>query len=203
MALFRKKETYNEQMLREAGLDRVVFNLPEPAPEPEPAAVEPPSYRVSDIALEHLGTRGAPRAWDTTATAGAPDIKGDKVEFIALPSGDLIVTSEDGDGDLAPLADAIEEHLSPPYKAVASRQAGDLWGVGARRIEVATIPFADADTLELSETDGEIELRIDGEPRDAVVPIELQRLGERTGGDFCVEASRIDGDQWEVKVSRL
>ena len=37
MALFRKKETYNEQMLREAGLDRVVFNPPEPAPEPEPA----------------------------------------------------------------------------------------------------------------------------------------------------------------------
>ncbi len=37
MALFRKKETYNEQMLREAGLDRVVFNTPEPDASPPPS----------------------------------------------------------------------------------------------------------------------------------------------------------------------
>ena len=34
MALFRKKETYNEQMLRAAGLDRVVINIPQPAISP-------------------------------------------------------------------------------------------------------------------------------------------------------------------------
>ncbi len=47
------------------------------------------------------------------------------------------------------------------------------------------------------------ELRVDGEPTDAAVPVELQRLGERAGRDFCVEAQRIDGDFWEVRVSPL
>lgn len=209
MALFRKKETYNAQMLREAGLDRVVFNLPQPAPEPEEESPEPPSFgghvSLGESPRLMVGGRGLrlPPAWDTTATTGASGIQGDSVKFIALPSGDLILTSEEGDGDLSPLADAIEEHLSPPYKAVASRQAGDLWGVGASRIEVATFQFADAELIELSERDGETELRVDGEPSDAAVPVELQRLGERTGGDFWVEASRIDGDEWEVKGSPL
>jgi len=204
VGIFRKKETYNEQMLREAGLDRVVFNEPRSAPQPGPAADEPPSFDAGHVSLgDSPKPRRGAAAWDTTTTAGAPGIEGDSVEFVVLPSGDLIITSEEGDGDLTPLADAIEAHLSPPYRAAASRQTGDLWGVGARRIEVATIPFPDADTLELSESDGETELRVDGEPSDATVPVELKGLGERTSGDFCVDASRIDGDEWEVKVSRL
>src|SRR5205085_7867233 len=127
-------------------------------------------------------------------------IQGSSVRFTVLPHGDLIVGEADGDGDLSPLADAIEERISPPYKAVASRQDGDLWGVGAKRIEVAQFEFPDADALELSQSDGVAYLRADGEPSDATAPVELQRLGERTGGDFCVEAERIDGDYWEVKV---
>jgi len=110
---------------------------------------------------------------------------------------------EDGDADLSPLADAIEAHISPPYTAAAARQEGDLWGVGAKPIVVETFPFPDADTLTLSENDGVIEFRVDGEPSGAAPPPELQRSGEPFGPNYCVEASRIDGDYWEVKASAL
>jgi len=198
VGIFRKKETLNEQMLREAGLDRVVLNTPLPAS--KPVAGDPPQFEFGRRAsrLNH-----EPLAWDATTTATAPGLQGDYVAFITLPGGDLIVISGDGDGDLSPLADSIEEHVSPPYRAAASRQDDDRWGVGAVRIEVATISFQGADELDLAQSGGVSELDVDGEPSDATPPLELQRLGERIGGDFCVEANRIDGDYWEVKVSSL
>ena len=199
MALFRKKETYNEQMLREAGLDRVVFNTPAPAPEAEPAQQAP--MPADPLHPTRAGTAG-PGAWDAVTTVLA-QIHGHRVDFMTLPNGDLIVISGSDDDDLAPLADAIEEHVSPPYKAIATRREGNLWGVGAKRIDVAEFAFPDADALALSQTDGVAELRVDGEPSDETPPVELQRLGERGGSDVSVEAERIDGDYWEVKVSPL
>lgn len=203
MGIFRKKETYNEQMLREAGLDRVVFNTPEP-----PAPAVEPSVPLPGIDMRRFEGEGrlSPREWDAVTTVTAPGLHGNRIDFTALPTGDLIFTSEEGDGDLAPVADAIEVRVSPPYKAIAARQEGDLWAVGAKRIEVAKLEFPGADALELSQSDGVAdrpEFRVDGEPSDTAPPVELQRLGEREGADFCVEASRIDGDYWEVKVSPL
>jgi hypothetical protein len=203
VGLFRKRETYNQQMLREAGLDRVVFNEPPPAPAPEPVTEAAPPAPADDWSVLTRHGRLGPKEWDAATTTTAPGVVGDRVSFVTLPNGDLIIEEEEGNGDLTPLADAVEEHVSPPYRAAASRQSGDLWGVGARRIEVAAFPFPDADALELSRNDGETELRADGEPSGAAVPVELQRLGERTGANFCVEATRIDGDSWEVKVSPL
>ncbi len=198
MAIFKKRETYNEQMLREAGLDRVRFNTP-PPPESPPSDQEP----AGPVSIRRSASSGVPAGWDTATTAHVPGVKGDSIRFTVLPSGDLIVVEEDGDADLSPLADAIEEHISPPYAARGSRQDGDLWGVAAKRIEVETIPFPDAESLDLSQVDGIAELHVDGEATDAAPPVELQRLGERVGGDFSVQATRIDGDDWEVKVSPL
>src|SRR5262249_55080237 len=138
-----------------------------------------------------------------TTTVVAPGLQGDEVGFIALPEGDLIVEKEDGGGDLSPLADAIEQQVPTPYRAVAARQDGDRWGVGAKRIEVAEGAFPQGETLELSRKDSWDEFRVDGVPSDEVVPPELRRLGERTGRDFFVKAERIDGDLWEVRVSPL
>jgi hypothetical protein len=197
VALFRKKETYNEQMLREAGLDRVVFNTPEPEAEP------PQPNPAFDWSGPTLQGRLGPKDWDIATTAIAPGIAGDNVSFTTLENGDVIVVEEAGDGDLSPLADAIEQHLSPPYTAVGARQDSDLWGVGAKQIEVAEVAFPDAESLVLSQSDGVAEFRVDGSSSDASVPVELQRLGERAGGDFCVEAQRIDADVWAVKVSPL
>jgi hypothetical protein len=198
VALFRKKPTLNEQMLRDAGLDRVVFNTPQPGP--IDAGPLPPA--TGDIHVGH----GEPRRlthFDATTTATAPGLNGDLVEFTALPNGDLIVGMGDADDDLSPLADAVEERLSPPYKASGSRQEGDVWEVGASRIEVAEFAFPDADTLQLLRRDDVGEFRIDGGPTDVAPPAELRQLGENAGAEFFVAAQRIDGDYWEVMVNRF
>ena len=200
MGIFRKRETYNEQMLREAGLDRVRFNTPQPVADPPPPEPSGPPKETSFLAGHG---RLGPKDWDAATTATAPEIAGDRVSFVTLPNGDLIVEEEEGNGDLAPLADAIEAHVAPPYRAVATRQDGELWGIGAKVLEVASFPFDDGDELELTQSEGETGLRVDGEPSGVAAPVALQRLGDRTGGDFCVEAKRIDGDYWEVKVSPL
>ena len=170
MGIFRKKETYNEQMLREAGLDRVVFNTPNPPCPSRERRITPgwsPEWDAGDDRRSRPGSR--PTRSTSRSSRG----------------GDLIVESEAGDSDLAPLADAIEQHIAPPYRAAASRQEGDLWAVGAKPIEVVEFAYPDADTLELSRRDGVEELRIDGGPTDVAPPPELRQLGERAGADFC------------------
>jgi hypothetical protein len=199
MGLFRRREeTYNEQMLRAAGLFDEQREQP---PEGESTAEFDPFPSPSPTDLH--GTRAGPRDWDAATTAVAPGLSDDEVAFVALPGGDLIVEKEEGSGDLSPLADAIEQHVSPPYRAVAGRQSGDLWGVGAKRIEVAQISFEDGDALELSHKDSWEELRVDGRPSDGRIPYELEQLGGRAGTDFFVKAERIDDDFWEVRVTAL
>jgi hypothetical protein len=192
MGIFRKKESYNEQMLREAGLDRVVFNTPIDAGPLPPATSDLTVGPAQQRRLTHF---------DATATATAPGLTGDLNEFTTLPNGDLIVGMGDADDDLSPLADAIEEHLSPPYKASGSRQQGDVWEVGASRIEVAEFAFPDAEKLELSQRQGVSEFRIDGGQTDVAPPAELQQLGENAGTDFFIVATRIDGDYWEFMAN--
>jgi hypothetical protein len=196
MALFKKKETYNEQMLREAGLDRVVFNTPQPQPQPEAEArPEPVPAPATDRSPE-------PSDWEVVATVSAP-IHGHRVDFTTLPDGDLIVTDGNNDDDFSSLADAIEEHVSPPYQAIATRGDGDVWRISAKRLEVAQFAFPGANALELAQAGGVLELDVDGEPSDVAPPVELQRLGEHAGTDYSVQAQRIDGDYWEIKVSPL
>lgn len=195
MGLFRRKETLNEQLLRDAGLDPA-FLLGGGR-----AVLAPPPSILAAVGLPD-GTAVGPAEWDACVTVTAPGVPGSRVAFTTLPDGDLIVGEADGDGDLSPLADAVEEHVSPPYRAVAARQEGDLWAVAAKRIEVARIAFAGGDSIELSRKDSWREERVDGESSDVSVP-ELERLGERMGADFYVKAERIDGDLWEVRASPL
>jgi hypothetical protein len=191
VGLFRRRnETLNEKLLREAGLD-------EKPPQPEPPQSILRTVGVPD------GAGVAPRDWDTALTVTAPALVGDRIEFTTLPDGDLIVGEETGDADLSPLADAVERRVAPPYRAVAERKDGDLWGVGAKRIQVARIPFPDGDKLEFSQHVDSAELRVDGEPTDSLVPPELERLGETLGDSFYVVAERIDGDFWEVRATAL
>ena len=143
------------------------------------------------------------KEWDAAVTVAAPALVGGRIEFTTIPNGDVIVSEEAGDADLSPLADAVERNVSPPYRAVATRQDGDLWAVGAKRIAVAKIPFADGDKLALSQHGDNRELRVDGEPSDAAIPSELEQLGTAAGASFYVEAMRIDGDLWEVRVTAL
>ena len=194
----RRRETLNEQLLREAGLDPAqVLGEPQPPPQPEPRQSVLRTVGVPD------GSSVSPKEWDAAVAVAAPGLAGDRVEFTTVPNGDLIIGDETGDADLSPLADAVESHVNPPYRAVATRQDGDLWAVGAKRIQVAQVPFPEGDKLELSQHGEERQLRVDGEQSDATVPPELTRLGVASGDNFYVEAQRIDGDLWEVRVTAL
>ena len=198
MGLFRRRqETLNEQLLREAGLDPEQMLGDPPPPPPLPA---PSSWVLGAVGVPDGSTVG-PKEWDAAVTATAPGLVGDRVEFTTIPNGDVIVTEESGDADLSPLADAVEQRVSPPYRAVGQRQDGDLWAVGARRIQVATIPFADGEKLTLSQHGSDSELRVDGEPSNETAPVQLEALGQAVGDSFYVEAQRIDGDLWEVQVA--
>jgi hypothetical protein len=149
------------------------------------------------------GSGVGPKEWDAATVAAGPNLVGKWVEFITLPNGDVITDRDVGNADLSPLADAIEETLAPPYRAVGTRQAGGLWGVGAKRIQVDEISFAHGATLELSRNAGDDDFRIDGEPSDEAIPPELEAVGAAAGESFYVEAARIDGDFWEVRVTAL
>jgi hypothetical protein len=193
----RRSETLNEQLLRQAGLDsdEVLGELQRPPPAPAPPLSVLAAAGVPD------GSRVSPREWDATAVVKAPGLAGDRVEFTTIPDGDVIVSEEAADADLSPLADAVERRIDAPYRAVAARQEGDLWGVGAKRIAVALIPFPAGEKLELSRNGSDAELRVDGEQSDAAIPPELAGLGEAAGAGYFVEALRIDGDLWEVRVT--
>ena len=187
MGLFRKKETYNQQMLREAGLDRVRFG--------EPTVLEP-------LGIPLGRPLGGPPELDALVTLTASGFDGDRIVFVALPDGDLLVEEAEGDRDLSTFADAVEREVVPPYRATAIRQEGDVWAVGVKRLDVERIAFADGDRLELTREKGLRQLRVDGGLQDGMIP-ELEQLGERVGADFYVTATRLDGDLWEVRVTAL
>jgi hypothetical protein len=198
LGLFRRRrETLNEQLLRQAGLDPAqVLGDARPGP-----VRQPPSILAAAGVPDGSSLR--PKEWDAAVTADVPGLAGNRIEFTTLPDGDVIVEDETGDADVSPLAEAVEQRIGPPYRAVAQRQDGDLWAVAAKRIRVAQIGFPGGDKLELSHHDDHGELRVDGEASDAVVPPELERLGEASGDSYYAEAERIDGDLWEVKVTAL
>jgi hypothetical protein len=144
-----------------------------------------------------------PGEYDAVVTVHAAGIPGDAVDFATLASGDVIVDSEQGDADLSPFADAVEQELQPPYRVVARRQDGDLWSVAARGIDVLELDFAHGDEIELAAIAGEIDVRVDGEAWNGRIP-ELEQAGEAAEGeDYVVQAERLDADLWEVRASPL
>jgi len=213
MGFFRRRngETLNQQLLREAGLD-----TPQTAREPEPAS-EPDSDTEQLAPLDPFAGRypadnpagiwtramARPGRYDATFTMHAEGIPGDEVEFATLPSGDIIVDTEQGDADLSPLADAAERHLHAPYRVVARRQSDDVWLVAVREIDVLELDFDRGDEIELASNDGEIDLRVDGKPWNGRIP-ELEHAGEAAKGeDYVVQAERLDGRLWEIRLSAL
>lgn len=181
MGLFRR-ESLHERLAREGGLTE-------------------PRARVWDDRLVGIHGLARQREWDAVVTADAPEVEGDRVEFVALPDGSLLVESEEGDAALDPLAAAVEEQLAPPYRAQAVRQTESLWAVSARKIEVARFD-AEGDQLELTQTPEGKTLRVDGMPAFGSVPA-LERLGDAVGNAFAIEARRLDADLWEVRAAPL
>ncbi len=142
-----------------------------------------------------------PRRWDAVAAAEAPGLAGDEVHFVTLPNGDLVVDEDEPEDTLAPLADALEETIQPPYRAEAVRRDGDVWAIAARRIEVAEFD-AEGEQIELAVSPEGHSLTVDGAREFGSVP-ELERIGARLSDSYVIRARRLDEGLWEVEASPL
>ncbi len=137
---------------------------------------EPP--RAEGLLPERLlevGIHGVPRAreWDAVVPVRA-DAEGTSLAFVALPDGTLLVDDTVPDGAVLPFAEGLDGELEPPYRALAQRQDEEgLWIVGAKRIDVRELPGRFGDEL------------------------------EEVDGDEVMLGRRLDGDLFEVEVSRL
>jgi hypothetical protein len=146
---------------------------------------------------------GRPRQWDAVATADAPELTGNEIEFVVLPDGTLLVDDAVPDGALTPLADALEQIIRPPYRAQAIRRDGQLWGAAANAIEVVDVPEdIPGDSVSLAVQDGERTLLVDERPVWESIP-SLEAHGAALHEEFALHAERLDGSLWGVKVNPL
>jgi len=195
VGLFRRRRPLHRQLADAAGIGLESGVA-------ESLAADPPGWDGEQRG--EPGIHGIPRArrWDVVGSAQAPDLRGDLVRFVSLPDRTLLVEEDQPDGSLDPLAAAVESSLEPPYRAEAVRRDGALWAVGASRIEVVEIAGLAGDQAELVLGPEGPVLRIDGRTTLQRSPA-LERVGEAEGSERVVRAERLDGDLWEVSVSRL
>jgi hypothetical protein len=181
LRLFRRSKPLHERLAEQGGL---VERRPGP---------------LFTGTIPETGIHGVPREreYDAVAAADAPDAQGDGARFVGLEDGSLVV--EDGEGDLTPIADAIERELGRPYRAVAVRRGETRWAVAGHRLRVVELPEPGGDEVELVLRGGEKTLTVDGLHAFGTLP-ELEALAE---GDAVILASRIDGTLWEVRVDAL
>jgi hypothetical protein len=176
--------------------------------------VERPAEPVASVEMPFAGTSvasgggsflGIPRTrgnWDLVVTEEAPDLTGaDELGFVVVEDGDIFMDSQLPDGDVTPLAEAIELRIQPPYRAYGARQEGDQWAVAARSIELGRFQ-AEGDEIELTVRGGERELIVNGSRSSGSVP-ELEHLGAEESDDFFARAVRIEDDLWEVTINPL
>ena len=151
----------------------------------------------------HGWARG--REWDLVTSVEAPELRGDRIGFVALADGTLVTDDDvpdEPDGALSPVADAVERVLAPPYRAAAVRHDETLWGVGAVRIRLVQLPSLDGDQAELISNGSDPVLTVDGRSVRTRVR-QLEEVGEREGEEYVVRCVRVDGDLWQVDALAL
>lgn len=180
MRLFRRRRPLHERLADDAGLD--IGSGPAPSRASGLAHVlagggflmAPPDAFGNPSPLGHVAFHGVarPRRWDVVVSAET-ELPGTEVHFVALLDGTLLVDEDVPDGALAPLADAVEESVEPPYRALGVRHGDRVWAVAAVRTQVRELPGEEGDELERVE--------------DGVV----------------LRGRRLDGDLWEVEETPL
>jgi hypothetical protein len=149
--------------------------------------------------IPETGIHGVPRQreYDAVVSTDAPAVEGLTATFVGLEDGSLLV--EEGEGDLTSLADAVEQQIARPYRAVAARQGEALWAVAARALRVVELPEPGGDEVELVIHGGDRTLVVDGTRMFGTLP-ELEELAR---GDAVIRATRLEGPLWEVRVDPL
>jgi hypothetical protein len=186
MPFFRRREPLHERLAREGGLGA--------------GPLEPPDLlaRLSGAGIHGLQRL---REWDAVVTVDAPPLRGERAQFVALPDGTLLV--EEGDDDVAPLAEAIEGEIAPPYRAEAVRRHETLWAVAARALEVLELDEdPGGDEITVTMRNGEREVLVDGTRTFGSMPA-LERVAAGRHESYAIRAERLDGALWEVEVSPL
>jgi hypothetical protein len=191
---FKRDEPLHERLAREGGMEA---EAPAPPPPPGPLIPEP-AFRLPEWVEVSSLLKQRSADWDAVVIAEAPGLEGGEVQFVALADGSLIVEVEGGGASLDPLADAVEQKLERPYRAVGARRERGFWAVAARRIDVVELAGLEEDELELAVYEGELTASVD---RD-LSPLEELAAG-RGLSDYAVQAERLDGDLWEARVTPL
>jgi hypothetical protein len=200
LGLFRRDRPIHEQLAAEAGLD--IDGLDD---EFATAAADERVQMRIQLPSALLAAHGIPREreWDAVASAQAPDLPGEKLDYVALTDGTLVVDEDLPDGALAPLADALDGQISPPYHGYAFWQQDDVWTVAAKRIHVVEVPEdVPGDEIEMAVNDGSRTVVLDGEESRAEIP-SLESFASQQFGSFVLHASRLDDTLWEVTVLPL
>jgi hypothetical protein len=184
MPFWRREEPLHEKLAREGGLRGPV--------QYDPRA----TFRETLVGIH--GVHRA-REWDVVATTVAPGLAGDRIVFLVLPDDSLLIEEGEG-GDLGPLADAVEGQLELPYRIVAVRQADDRWAVAANRIQALELPGLPGAEISLTLQGLHRELLVDGVEVAESLPA-LEQLADHDS--YVLQAGRLDGDLWEVRINPL
>jgi hypothetical protein len=197
LRFLRREEPEHERQAREAGID-----LEGTAPRERALPLEPQPRFPFVGALREPGVHGIhrQREWDVVGTTVAPHLAGDRIVFVVLADGTLLIEEGEG-GEIEPLAGAVGE-LEPPYRVVAVHQEGDRWAVAANQIEVRELSGLPGEEITLTRHGMDRDLLIDGVEADESIP-GLEQLAEERYDGFVVEAERLDGDLWEVRITPL
>jgi hypothetical protein len=208
LGFFRREKPIHEQLAEEAGLDidGIGDELAMGSDEEEASEISVADLLVGPrVASDLLAVHGIPRdrEWDAVASAEAPDLPGDSLQFIALADGTLVVDEDLPDGALTPLADALEDQISAPYHGYALRQEEDVWSVAARRTQIVELEDdVPGDEVDMVVNGGSRRVAVDGVESDAAVP-GLEAFAAQQFGSFVLHASRLDDALWEVTVLPL
>jgi hypothetical protein len=194
VGFLRRDEPLHEKLAREGGLDF-------PRGKQDLAGPLDPRHPLQQVAGIHGVPR--PREWDAVASADAPGVPGDELEFVVLADGTLIVDDDVPDGVLTPLADALETSIQPPYHAYARRREQNIWAAAAFVVDVVEVPEElPADTVSIAVQDGQRTALV-GDQHYADRIQSLEQFAEADFEAYVLEATRLDGPLWEVTVNAL
>jgi hypothetical protein len=139
------------------------------------------------------------REWDAVVTVEA-EAPGDELSYVVLD--DTVVIESDGELP-DELTRALDGRLEPPYRVVGVRRGEGLWALGARRIETAEVPGLEGDEIALAVGEEGTTLLVDGLQSFGSIPA-LEHLARDRGLErYALQAERVDGDVWELRVTAL